>query len=109
MTHRATIERNVVTDTNPYGHKGPPEWAPLADALVCFFYTRRGRESAQVERTAVVEELALLAPLGSDITERDRINGVTDRAGAVLLAGVQNVRTILPHHSHLEITLEQVA
>lgn len=113
MTHRATVERNTQADPNPDGHLGPAEWEALDDALACFLHYRPAslarRESAQVARTAVVEEAVLLAPIGADVTEADRINGVEDRAGNVLLAGIANIRSVLPiRRSHVEITLEVV-
>lgn len=112
MTHRATIERDTQTATNPYGHVGEPTFEALEAELPCFLYTRRSRaraEDVQVERTAVVEEMALLAPLDADVTERDRVNGVEDRLGNVLLAGVHNIRSVLRHHTHVEIVLQGAA
>lgn len=109
MIHRATVERDAATDTNAYGHAGPPDWQALDDPLVCFFYTSRGREAVTAERTAVVDELALLAPLGSDVSERDRINGIEDRAGNSVQSGVLNIRSVLRHHTHLELLLESAA
>lgn len=109
MTHRATVERRSENTTNPYGHSGPPEWTALDDALPCFLYapkTRQQAESADVARTVAVPGYSLLAPLGSDITTDDRINGVEDRAGSVLLAGIQNIRDVKWHHDHIEIMFE---
>lgn len=108
MVHRATVERNTQTDTNPHGHRGPAEWEPVGDPIACFlYYGSKPRESVQVERTVIVEPTMLIAPIGTDVTERDRINTVTDRAGVVVLAGVHNIRAVRNvRRSHVEIVLE---
>ena len=112
MTQRATIERNTQTDANEYGHVGPAEWEPLADEMPCFLYSRSSRgqpESVTPDRAVVVEQMALMVPLGADVTERDRVNGVEDRSGNVLLAGVQNIRSVMRHHTHLELLIQGAA
>lgn len=112
MTHRALLQRDIQTTTNPHGHKGPPSWATHVAALPCFLYVaavgRSGREAVAAERTAAVRSYALLVPLDTDVTERDRVNGVTRRDGEVILSGVMNIRAVTRHEGHIELELEAV-
>lgn len=109
MTHRCTIERNNAATPDPDGHPGTTDWDVLASAQACFLWTSSGREAVAPDRTVVVDQVHLMFPLGTDVTPKDRINGVADKAGNTLLVGVLNIRSVLPHHDHLEAQLERAA
>ena len=111
MTRRALVERNTVATTDGYGAKGKPTWTTLHESLPCWFYRQRrpGGEAVRLKGTVVREMLKLMVPLGTDITEADRINGITDRSGNVVEVGILNVTSVLDSHTHLELMLEKVA
>ena len=56
----------------------------------------------------VVTDLRLMVPLTADVTEQDRINGVKDRRGTVIEAGVLHIDTVLRKRSHLQLTATRV-
>lgn len=113
MTHRALVERDVTITTDPFGSPGTPDWVEHLAELPCWFYVggtggASGGEIVLDHRTIVAEALRVLVPKGTDITERDRINGIHDRLGADVYAPVMNIRSVTPHHDHLELQLESV-
>lgn len=112
MTHRVVIERDTTTARNPHGGKSTPTWSEHLPALPCFFYREKRSSSEESERTRGTihhDMLRLLVPLGTDITEADRLNGVTERDGTVIEAGPMNITSVLHSHTHLELRVEKVA
>lgn len=108
MTHRALVERDGNTTPDGYGDAGVPSWATHIAALPCWLYIGPGAETARQRGTVVFEGPRLLVPVGTDITERDRINGVTDRAGAPVYDGILNILSVVPAHDHLELIVERL-
>lgn len=112
MTHRALVERDNAASPDAYGGKGPPEWETHIAALPCFFYLGQTSQSEELEQPrgiVVHQELRMIFPSGSDVTERDRINGISDRQGGAIKSGYLNIASITPHHNHLEARLEATA
>jgi len=108
MTHRCTVERDANLGDGRYA---VPDFQELTADQPCFLYSRDiigGREPVRTEGTVVVDPLKMLVPLDADVKPTDHINGVTDRQSTVILAGVFNITSVLPHHSHKELTLERV-
>lgn len=105
MTHRAVIERNSADVADRYA---VPGWATFIAAQPCFLYVSGGREVVAPDRTADVDVSKMIVPLGADIENTDRINGVADRLGNPVFAGLLNITDVLPHHDHIELTLERV-
>lgn len=106
MTHRALVERDGQTAVDGYGAGGVPAWQTHIAVLPCFFYVEQTRTANDeiVQRGITVQEnLRMIVPLGTDITERDRINGVSKRDGTAVYAEVMNVLSVTPHHDHLEV------
>ena len=112
MTHRALVERNTTTTRTAYGGKNVPTWSSHIPSMPCFFYREGRSASEQAERsrgTILHDMLRLLVPLGTDITEADRINGVTKRDGTVIEGGPMRITSVLNSHTHLELRVEKVA
>jgi hypothetical protein len=107
MTMRADVER-ATTTTDEYGQKGPPTWNPHIADLPCWLYTVAERE-VMGEKTAVIEDLKLMIPRDTDITESDRINGVTDRRGEVVRPGVLAIDAVVRRVDHLELVVRGIA
>lgn len=109
MVHRATIERdgNLVADA--YGQPDAPVWYAHVTGQACYFWepsAQRGEIAG--ERNADIYAHRLLLPLGVDITEEDRINGVRDRRGQMITAAVFNITQIVRKPDHLLLVLEVV-
>lgn len=111
MTQRALVERDAtdpLVDVTDSGNPEPPDWQEHIDGLPCWLYAGTGREQIDQNRIAVVEDLRLLVPVGTDITERDRINGIEDRRGSSILGQICNIRFVLLKRDHLEVGLTRV-
>lgn len=110
LTHTCTIERNgnaAVPDS--WGQPGAPGWETHLADQPCFAWARAGRERVADSTTvAAIEDLRLLLPFGTDVTEQDRIVSVEDR-GATLHAGPLQIRAVLAHEDHLELVLTKVS
>lgn len=107
MVHRALVERDLATDTNPYGH-GVPDWQTQIEALPCFLIAGSGREIVRADGTKVVDPTRLLVPSACGVLPNDRIAAISDRLGNPILGGPFNVRSTLPHHGHDEIALDRI-
>ena len=108
MTMRAAIERNTESGTDADNNPLPPVFAAVA-TVPCFVWSRSRREVEDGTKTAIVEDLRAIFPLASNVAERDEIASVTDRRGAVLLAGRFRVEALQRKHRHLEAMLLQVS
>lgn len=104
MIHRTTIQRDSAGFDDTIGVKEVPTWADHLTDQPCFFYTSTGREIIQ-DRAVVISNLHMLLPLGADVTEKDRIDGVEDRQGVPIYSGFFQIRSVLPHQHHLELDL----
>lgn len=108
MTQRALVERDTQTESSDSGNPLAPEWEVYLEELPCWLYSSAGREAVDENRTAVVEDIRLMVPMRTDVTERDRINGITDRLGATVLDGICNIRSVLFKRDHMELLLTRV-
>ncbi len=109
MTHRCLIERNTQTGTDPQGNALAPTWSTHLSDQACKLWQRPDDEIIDGRRTVVAESIRLVLPVATDVTEADRVNGVTDRRGATVLAGVMNIRSVVKKASHLELSLDGAA
>lgn len=107
LKYRCSIERNNAT-TDEWGQSGTPDWSELDDDLPCYAWVDGGREAVTTERTAVVRDMRLLLPLGTDVTESDRIGDISER-GSVIFDGPFGIEVVLRHRDHLELMLTKVA
>jgi hypothetical protein len=108
LKHLCTVERDATSTTNGWGTKAAPNWQPNATNVPCKFWATAGREDVDGDTFAAVEDLRLIVPADTDVTERDRIGDVTDR-GAVALAGPTSIRAILRRADHLELVLVRIS
>ena len=104
---RAEVERNTAADTDAWGGPIAPVFTPLA-TLACFIWSRQRREVVDGDKTAVIEDLRAMFPLGSGIAERDEIARVTNRLGTEIMAGRFRIEAVQRKHRHLEAALERV-
>lgn len=109
MTQRALVERGTSPGLDDYDMPEPAEWATHVAAMPCFLYGTTEREAVSDERTVVVTKLKMMAPVSADVTEQDRINGVTDRRGRVIESGLLHVEVVLRKQTHNELTLTRAS
>jgi len=109
MSQRALVQRATAPATDDSGNPGGPvSWATHIAALACWLYGSVEKEAVSEETTAVVTDLRLMVPLAADVTEQDRIAGVTDRRGTVIEAGILEIDTVLRKRTHLQLSLTRV-
>lgn len=111
MTHRAVVERNTSTGVDDHNQPLPPTWTTHIAAQACYLYTPSGGAPGEIldeDKGAVVGGHRLLVPLSADITEGDRINGVTDRRGQTVNASKFNVRLVIRKPDHKLLLLETI-
>lgn len=109
FTHTCTVERNTAAGTDSWGNPEPPGWTAHLAGQPCRFWTEAGREAvADTTTIVVVETMRLLLPVGTDVTEQDRVSAVTD-AGGVIAAGPVGIRAVLARPDHLELVLVEIS
>lgn len=109
MKHRATIERNSgAAETDAWGDQGEPEWQTHLIDVPCRAWFGTEREVTDGNKTAAVEERRAIMPLGTDVTEADRILSVKDRKGTVLFDGPIRIESVGHRQDHLALVLEAV-
>jgi hypothetical protein len=73
---RATVVRDTSGGTDPDQHPIPGE--PETHEIACHLFAPAARaEVSNDDVSVVVNELRLLVPYDADVTEQDRISGVT--------------------------------
>lgn len=109
MTQRALVERNTPGATDDSGNPtAPGTWATHIAALACWLYGSTEKEAITEEKTAVITDLRLMVPLSADVTEQDRVAGITDRRGTVIESGLLHIDTVLRKRSHLQLSVTRV-
>ena len=118
MTLRAHVQRSTSPGEDDFGNPLPAEWAEHIASLPIWVHGSTEKEAVTEETTAVVADLKALVPLGTDITEQDRLGGtidgtthdaVVDRQGNTVYPGVLGIEAILWQRSHLQLTLSRVS
>ncbi len=108
MTHRCTIERRAAGAADAWGQV-PSEWETHLTNVRCRTWADAGREIVEGTTTVtVVEDVRVIVPLGTDVTEADRIASITYRGGTAQ-AGPLGIRAVLARPDHLELVLVRVA
>lgn len=107
LIHRCTIERDTAPASTD-GWEGTPVWQPHLTGLLCRWWVRDGREEVKDGQTVVpLTETRLIVPLGTDVTERDRVTSVTYRGGTVQ-DGPLGIRAVLVRRDRIELALTEV-
>lgn len=110
MRHRCTIERDNSDQapTDSWGDQPEPDWKPHLENLPCKTWFETGREAIDTKVEAI-ETRRMMVPLGTDVTEADRVAFVTDRRGVRrLFEGPANIESVGARADHLELLLQAV-
>jgi hypothetical protein len=110
FVHRCAIERNTnLGSDDGWGNPLPPSWESHLEDQPCFSWPASQRAvSHEGTLTAVLIEVKLLLPLGTDVTEGDRIDAISDR-GEPLYGGPLSIHAVLPRRDHIELILSKAA
>jgi hypothetical protein len=115
MTLRALVERDPTqqpgASADPYGNPTVPEAFATLATIPCWAWSSSRTEQTTTARTIVVEELRIMLPRDSAVTELDRVRKITDRAGRTKLGfeGPFNLRSLREKDGFLHGTLEGVS
>lgn len=108
LTHLCTIERNTNAGADGWGDPGVPTFATLAANVPCRVGVNAGQEVVDATTTAVIQDMRLILPPGTDVTELDLIGDITYR-GATIVSGPVGIRSVLWRQDHIELVLKQVS
>ena len=110
MTHRAAILRDAnAGQTDAGGQPLPPDWQPHLADVPCRCWAEPSEEvSADGDRTVVVEGRRIIFPVGTDVTEADRVARVTDRRGNLIFDGPARIEGLVRRPDHLSAVLEVI-
>lgn len=110
FTHKTTVQRDANAGAlNAVGAQASPAWADHLVDQPCYAWTSTGREQLDATTSVVVEDMRCLLALGTDVTEQDRLNGVTDHYGNVVIAGLVGIRAVVIRADHLELFLVRIS
>ncbi len=107
MIMRAEVERDSTGSTDPYGHPETANFETLA-TIPCRVYSKTRREINDDRKFVLIEEIRCMMPVGTDVTELDRINRVTDRLGVEIFAGPLRIDTIRRKQTFITMVLKGV-
>lgn len=106
---RADVERNTASGTDAWNNPVAPSFTALG-TYPCWVWSKSGREIVDGEKTAAVEDLRIMLPLGTDVREDDEIARITDRKGTELIPGRLKIDAPPQRkHRHIEAPLQRVA
>lgn len=109
MRHRTTINRNQSPDDD-WGEQAAPGWNEHLTGLPCHAWFNAGRmviePAAGVD--AVVKDLRLIVPSGTDVTVRDQVGPVLDKRGGTILPGPFEIDDIGIRADHQLLFLKEV-
>ncbi len=108
MTMRALVQRDNASGEDGFGMKLPRDWQTHIASQACFLYTIREDEIIDGVKHVVLGFEKLLMPLGTDITEDDRLLNIKDRLGVTLIANVMRITSVARRHLFLELSVTEV-
>src|SRR5690242_10787800 len=86
LTHSCTIQRDANLGTpDDWGTPSTPDWQDHLTGQPCRAWTMAGREQMDSSTTAVIEDMRMIVPLGTDVTEQDRVGDVTYRGDTIIV------------------------
>lgn len=102
MVHRCNVERDASLDTqtSPWGGDPPPDWDLHLTDLHCRFWFDSGQTKYDGQKQVEITTRKLVVPLGTDITEDDRIVSVRDRRGRVVADGPMRIDSVGDREDH---------
>jgi len=109
MTMRATVQRNVPAGTDGFGGPGAAVWGAHIASLACWAYTGREREIIDGDKTVVLADHKMMVPLGTDITEDDRVTAIKDRLAVDIIGNTMRIHSVIRRTDHIQVSLEEVA
>lgn len=109
LVHRTRIQRDQnASSLNAAGAQESPDWQDHLTGVRCRFWTSTGREVLDPTTDVVAEDMRMIVPLGTDVTEQDRLAGVCYRDDFIA-TGPIGIRAVIQRKDHLELLLVRIA
>lgn len=105
---RCATERDTPAGTDGFGGRGAASWAALVSSQPCYYFAKTETEIIDGDKQVVLATHRLLLPLGTDITEHDRITSIVDRAGATIVGNAMRINSVIRRAGHIEVTVTEV-
>lgn len=91
MTMRATVSRDLNTETTSWGREGAPAFVEIG-VVACRAYSKTRVDKDDDGKSAVVEDMRALVPGTVDVEEEDQLV-IVDRLGQLQFGGPVLVET----------------
>ena len=109
LIHSCTIQRDGSIGTpNEWGTPSTPDWEDHLTGQPCYAWVSTGREQMDSSTAAVVETLQMIVPLGTDVTEEDRVGDITYR-GDTIIPGPTGIRSVIHRKDHIVLVLVRIS
>ena len=110
MTHRCRIDRDasLAAAPDPYGAPGLPVWAQHLTDIPCRWWYEGTRTVLDGGSQKEISRRKLICPLGTDVTEDDRIAWVHDQRGRELAEGPMRIDSVGLRADHMVLTMVEV-
>lgn len=110
LKYTCVVERNSnpSASNDAWGNPIAEDWETLQEDVPCTAWLAVGTETSTGERTIVTELRHISVPVGTDITELDRILVVNTRSGGVHFDGPMGIVSVTKYEDHIEIGMERV-
>lgn len=105
LTHLCSTERNANLNTlDEWNQPLPPDWIPNLTDVQCRAWIASHDTVTNKATLAVVIEVRLIVPLGTDIADDDRVTTISWR-GDTYIDGPLIVHALLRRRDYLEVIL----
>ena len=102
MVMRAFLQRNSAS-ADSYGHPLPGTWGALA-TVACWAWVVTETVRQQEEVSMAAARYRAILPLGTDVTESDRVEKIEDRATTEIY-GAMVIDAVIRRRTHLELRM----
>lgn len=116
MVQQAVIERDAGgTGTGPYGADQVPDWQPHLTVRCRHWWTRSSgvrsgqREYENPQGVVPVDQGGIMVPLGTDVTEDDRIVAILNRADTIVIGPMIEIQAVVVQDTHMELAIIRTA
>ena len=106
MRHRAMVMRDGNLGTrDAHNNPLPPDYREHIAECPCYVWQKQAEGLIEDRHNVIVYLWMMMAPLGTDINERDRIDQVTMRDDETITTDTLFVEQVMRRKDHLLITL----
>jgi hypothetical protein len=115
MTHRCDIQRNSSHGGTPdgWGNEQPEVWSDSIIDQPCYFWFGSNEGAAVTvmdgQKAVLVQSIKMVVPLGTNVTEDDRVENVRHRHGAEIMQGPLRIDSVMQRADHVQLALTRVS